>query len=375
MLRCALIGYGEMGKRHAELLSWLPQTNLVAICDVRPASLTAARIDYPAVTTYTSVSMLLEAERPELVVIATHADYHAAPALLAAEYGAHVVCEKPIASSLEEADEMVDTFASKGLLLVVNHQWRISPAVNHAADLLLSGSIGKLVALHINFGKGRPAGYELAELGTHAFDIANRFAGQPSSCQAFVVHDNAPAKAWNVREGAEMVAGGRECGLVVGTAISASFKYHGGQILVAEGYSSGQSSDRDRLSVELRGTRARLRLTGGDFSKIEVSEGVYPPIGAASLAWKQLTLPENKAPAGLSPYASSMLPLYEHLFISVETDTPHPCNGANARVALEMVSAVYRSHFADAAVALPLTDRGDFLRALSTSPKPTESEV
>lgn len=374
MHRSALIGYGHMGKHHAELLAWLPETELVAVCDTRPDSLAEARDTYPGVATYTDVAALLEREQPDLVVIATHAGFHAAPALLAAAHGAHVLCEKPIAANLEEADRMVDAFAERGLVLAVNHQWRLGPAVERAAELLRSGAIGALVSIHLSFGKGRPAGYELAEMGTHVFDLVNRFAGQPTSCQAHVVHEDRPAEPADVMNGDELLPGGRDCGLVAGTSISASFQYQSGLLVSAEAYAAGSKTVKTRIAVELRGTKARLRLSSGDFSRLALSEGVYPAPGADTLEWKEVSVPQPPTVAALSARANTMLRLYQSFLASVKTGTPHPCSGADARQALEMISAVYQSHFKRSPVSLPLRERGDYLRDLAAAAAATGSE-
>lgn len=354
-----------MGKIHAELLAWIPETEFAAVCDTRPAGLGEARAAYPNVATYAEVGAMLEVERPDVVVIATHAGYHATPALLAASRGVHVLCEKPIAANLAEADEMVDAFAKRGLVLVVNHQWRLGPAVDRAAELLETGAIGALVSIHVSFGKGRPAGYELAEMGTHVFDLVNRFAGQPTSCQAHVVHEDRAAEPSDVMNGAQLLPGGRDCGLVAGTAISASFQYQSGLLVSAEAYAAGPKTVKDRIVIELRGTEARLRLSSGDFSQLALSDGVYPAPGATSLVWEEVSVPERPHEPALSARANTMLPLYRSFLTSVETGAPHPASGVAARQALEMITAVYQSHFVRAPVRLPLSERGDYLSDLA----------
>lgn len=367
MIKGALIGFGAMGKRHAELLAWLPEVEFVAVCDTRAESLTEARALYPAITTYTDVATLLEQERPDLVAIATHAGFHAVPALQAAAYGAHVLCEKPIAANLQEADEMVMAFREKGLVLAVNHQWRLGAAANQAEALLQAGAIGGLVSIHVNFGKGRPAGYELAEMGTHVFDLVNRFAGRPTSCQAYVAHGDRPAETTDIMNGAKLLVGGRDTGLVAGTSISASFQYESGLLMSAEAFASGPKTAKERIVVELRGTEARMRLENGDFSRLAISNGVYPAPGASSLTWEEVSVIEPAFVTALSKRANTMLPLYESLLTSMRTGAAHPCSGASALQALEMITAVYQAHFTGTPVRLPLAARGDYLRDVAPS--------
>lgn len=367
MYRAAVVGYGAMGRAHAEVIASLPETELVAICDSRPESLEEANDTYSGVAGYQDFAGLIRNERPEIVMIATHGAHHADAAVLAASHGAHVICEKPIASNLRDADRMVEAFDDAGRLLVVNHQWRLGSAVSIAAELLQGGAIGALVSIHASFGKGRPAGYDLAELGTHVFDIANKFGGQAVTCQAYVLHEQRAAQAEDVMNSAELHVGGRDSGLVAGTSITASFQYKPGILVNVEAYKDVRGEDRDRLAVELRGTEGRLRISGGDFRKLELSKGEYPALGSDHLDWEPVDVPQEQQVRELSPRAISMLPLYESFLTSLETGEPNPCSGDNARRALEMIYAIYQSHFTGAPVSLPLQNRSDYLQHVATA--------
>lgn len=356
----ALVGYGKMGEKHAELIKWLPGARLIAICDTWEESLTRAKRAHPSVETYTDVSAMLEAECPDVVVIATHANYHAEPAVLAAAAGAHVLCEKPIAANLEEADAMVAAFQERGLTLAVNHQWRVGAAAERAKELLDEGAIGEVVSVHAGFGKGRPAGYELAEMGTHVFDMVCKFAGAPASCVANIVYDGRPATVADIMNGTELLIGGRDCGLVAGAAIAASFQFESGVIMHAEAFGAEGRTVKDRIEVDLRGTKGKLKLSGGAFEKLTQASGAY------ATEWADVPLHASPDEPGLSARANSMLPLYLDLFTSIETGAPHPCSGENARTALEMIGAVYVSHFTGVPTRLPLDERGDYLESLRT---------
>ena len=120
--RGAVIGYGNLGIRHSEVLHGLDVTELVAVCDSTPEARAKAAQQHPSLALYDDAAKMLTTERPDIVAVGTHASSHAILSLLAAEHGAHVVCEKPIAASLEEADSMVTAFDEAGLQLVIDHQ-------------------------------------------------------------------------------------------------------------------------------------------------------------------------------------------------------------------------------------------------------------
>jgi predicted dehydrogenase len=61
----------------------------------------------------------------------------------------------------------------------------------------------------------------------------------------------------------------------------------------------------------------------------------------------------------MSEFAGTIAPVYEALIHSLETGAPHPCDGAGGRRAMEMISAVFASHFAGRPLSLPLQERGD----------------
>src|SRR5437868_15151293 len=102
-IRTALIGCGKVGGLHAAALSSLPESKLVAVCDAAAtrAEQFAARYGGRA---FTEVSRMLGESGAEAVFICTPHPLHLEPAVLAAEAGAHVMIEKPMATNLADCD-------------------------------------------------------------------------------------------------------------------------------------------------------------------------------------------------------------------------------------------------------------------------------
>jgi predicted dehydrogenase len=132
-MKVAVIGVGHLGKHHARIFSTLPGADLVAVVDtnrpraeeVAAASGTRALFDAAAL-----------AGQVDAVSIAVPTEQHLAVARPFLEAGISVLVEKPMARSLEEADQMIAAAAAGGAVLAVGHTERFNPAVERASGLL-----------------------------------------------------------------------------------------------------------------------------------------------------------------------------------------------------------------------------------------------
>lgn len=128
-LRVAVIGAGKMGGYHAKAFSKNPDVELVGVCDtnVWRAQLAAWQANTVAVRDYKDVLGRVDAV---VVAVPTPLHYEVGKAVL--EAGAHCLIEKPLASSVEEAKELLALSEEKGLVLQVGHIERFNPAVLEA---------------------------------------------------------------------------------------------------------------------------------------------------------------------------------------------------------------------------------------------------
>ena len=128
-IRVAVVGAGKMGTYHAKLLGRTPDVDLVAVCDtnVWKAQLTAWQSNTVAVRDYHDVL-----SRVDAVVVAVPTPMHHEVGHAALTAGAHVLIEKPLASSVEQAKELLGLSESKKLVLQVGHIERFNPAVLEA---------------------------------------------------------------------------------------------------------------------------------------------------------------------------------------------------------------------------------------------------
>ena len=151
-----LIGTGFMGKTHA--LAWrnvkavmgrdlgtMPDVRLEVLCDT-PADRAAAFADQFGFARGTdSWQALVEDPAVDVVSITTPNQMHHPIALAALKAGKHVWCEKPMALTLEQAEEMEAAARQSGVVTMVGYNYLRNPAIAHAQRLVAAGSIGRLV--------------------------------------------------------------------------------------------------------------------------------------------------------------------------------------------------------------------------------------
>ena len=136
-----LLGYGAIGRDHAASIVATSGLRLAAVCDLSAERREAAAREWEVRTHVTQDAML---DDPEvgLVVVGTPPAAHANPVLAALAAGKDVVCEKPFALSVDEADRMLDSAASHGRLLTVFQSRRWDPDYLAMRDVVRSGRIG-----------------------------------------------------------------------------------------------------------------------------------------------------------------------------------------------------------------------------------------
>lgn len=182
-LRVAIIGLGRMGVRHLQAVRNLGMT-VCGMADILPDSLAAACGSHgiDAASCFTDPYQMLRRVRPQAVVIATTAPTHADFTRAAAEHGArYILCEKPMASSLVQAESMVEACRRAGATLAINHQMRFMPQYTRVKELMGGEELGALSSILVagsNFG--------LAMNASHYFETFRYIGDSPvQSVQAW----------------------------------------------------------------------------------------------------------------------------------------------------------------------------------------------
>lgn len=147
MTRVAVIGVGMMGRNHARVYSELPEVELVAIVDANQDLAEKASHAYH-VPAYSEVQPMLDATHPDAVSVVVPTYLHYPVAKQALENGCHVLVEKPIAVTLEEASELIKIAEKHNRILTVGHIERYNPAIIELKRRLEAGELGKIFQIH-----------------------------------------------------------------------------------------------------------------------------------------------------------------------------------------------------------------------------------
>ncbi len=151
--RVALVGAGFMGRMHGEVYGALQGVDLVHVVDKDPAAAASVATAHRA-TTSTSLPDLSDID---VVDICLPTDLHADFTVQALEAGKHVICEKPMAISLAQADRMIAAAEASGTRLMIAHCIRFWPEYAELQRLVNSGSLGKLLSLSLTRYTAFPA--------------------------------------------------------------------------------------------------------------------------------------------------------------------------------------------------------------------------
>lgn len=157
-LRIAVVGGGDIGLRNANSVKAAPSAVIAAVCDADPGVLhdLARRFDVPAVADYAD---LLKRDDIDAVLLSLPHHLHAPFALQAAEAGKHVLLEKPLGGSLDDATRIVQGCADAGVRLTVNFSFRYRAAIQLARMFIQNDLLGDVSGVQINLYQYKGASY------------------------------------------------------------------------------------------------------------------------------------------------------------------------------------------------------------------------
>ena len=152
MYRIGIIGGGQIvQRRHLPEILDNPEAEVGAICDVVKERVEALAAQYNC-KAYTDWKELVADPTLDAVIVAATNTTHAEMSIAALKAGKHVMCEKPMAVSLEEAQAMMRTAEECGKMLFIAQNQRLAPAHVKAKQLLQSGALGKVITFKSTFG-------------------------------------------------------------------------------------------------------------------------------------------------------------------------------------------------------------------------------
>lgn len=345
-MRYALIGCGRISTNHIKA-AVNNHLEIVAVCDILPEKMEELLKKHElnqdaAIHRYTDYKELIEAEKPELVSIATESGSHAKIALYCIENGVNVIIEKPMAMSIEDADKIIARAKEKHVKVSACHQNRFNVAVQELRKALEAGRFGKLSHGSIHVRWNRNQGY----------------------------YDQAPWRGTWAQDGGALM---NQC-------------IHGIDLLrwmmgneVDEVYGATRQQFHDYLEAEDIGM-AVVKFKNGAIGTIEGTTNVYPKnleetlymfgengtvkIGGTSTnnidVWNFADETEadhkNKGleEATSNVYGNGHTSLFADVMDAVEQDREPYVDAVAGRNALEMILAIYKSQKTGQPVKLPL---------------------
>ena len=174
--RVGVIGCGSIAQRHTKAYQSVSGYQLAAATEPNVQRANAFQETFAIPTMYADPEEMLQKESLDVVSICTWHGLHAPQTLMAAEHGAKaVLCEKPMAVSLAEADQMITACRSSGTKLAIGHQRRFYPGWTEARRLISEGTVGKpmMVAGYVVDG--------LLNTGSHVIDGMRYVLGDPQA--------------------------------------------------------------------------------------------------------------------------------------------------------------------------------------------------
>lgn len=176
-IKVGIIGCGSIAKyRHIPEYALHPSVEIVAFCDIKKERADAFAEQYGG-NAYTNYLYMLKNEQLDAVSICTPNAVHAPASIAAAQAKCHVLCEKPMATSQAEAEEMIRTAKENGVLLMIGHNQRLMPPHVKAKEVLASGILGKVLTFRTAFSHGGPEGWSADGADSWFFRKQEAFVG------------------------------------------------------------------------------------------------------------------------------------------------------------------------------------------------------
>src|SRR5262245_17110496 len=174
--RAGIIGCGSIAAAHARGYEGVPAIELVAVADPVERARRGLQEQFGIARGYADADEMLRAEGLDLVSICLWHPLHAEFTALAARHRPKaILCEKPMATCLAEADAMVGACEANGVKLAIGHQRRFNRSWTRARELLAEGAIGAPLLVTVETGDG------LLNCGTHVVDAIRYLLGDPET--------------------------------------------------------------------------------------------------------------------------------------------------------------------------------------------------
>ncbi|MEI6385615.1 MAG: Gfo/Idh/MocA family oxidoreductase [Spirochaetota bacterium] len=351
MQTLALIGCGRISFKHIEAaIKNAERLRLVACCDPRIDRASAKAEEYrrafpeAAVAVYSDYKDMLNKEEPEICAIATESGCHARISIDCSAAGSHVLCEKPMALSTTDADNMIAAAHAAGKSLTVCFQNRFNSPVQKAHRALEAGRFGRMLhgAVQIRWNRGAAYYSEAPWRGTWALDggtLMNQCTHGIDLLQWMMGEDALRVQAATRRYLRPIEAEDFGAAIV---------EFASGAVGIIEGTADVYPTNLNE-SLSLFGTTGTVVIGGLAVNRIETWR--FADSGSVGDTENLVLDPSEKDPPSVYGFGHSAL--YAELLDAIEAGRDTLVSGTGGRKALEIILAIYQSQKTGKAVDLP----------------------
>ena len=358
-LRAGIVGCGGISRAHATAYANLDGVTLAALCDINAEALNARADEHGVSARYSDFEEMFEKEELDVVSACTHAPLHGPVAIAAARHGINVLSEKPLSVDLETADKMLAACKEAGVRLAVSHQFRFTPLFEEAKAWIDAGWIGEFRSVR-ELGKGRPAGFELMEMGVHYFDEMELFLDGIEWIHAQVTYEGHEVGVDDIMTSKELCkTDKRDNGIVAGDTMMIHIKGGNGAYGVMELYQREQVQGW-MMGPHILGSEGQLMIRPNP--KTFVDELWHCPFDVSfptsTPQWEKVPIDPERFRIGekLWERRQSIWSVRD-MVNSIKEGRQPQLGGSAALTSLECVFAVYESHFTAGRADLPLKER------------------
>ncbi len=331
MLNFALVGCGRIAKRHSELLGLrqIDGAQLVAVCDLDEPKAKSIGEQF-SIPSYTDMHQMMRSEKIDAVVVLTESGNHARNVVELAQYGKHIVVEKPMALTLNDADAMIQACDKAGGKLFVVKQNRFNVPVVKLREALDHERFGKLVLGTVRVRWCRPQEYydQAPWRGTWAMDggVLTNQASHHVDMLEWLMGDVESVFARGTTALAKIEA--------EDTAV-VTLKFRNGALGVIEATTATRPKDLEG-SISILGEGGTVEIAGFAVNKMKTWSFVDPKPGDDDVMEKYSVNPPNVYGFGHQAY-------YEYVVNCISNNGPHLVDGLVGRKSLELINAIYES--------------------------------
>jgi UDP-N-acetyl-2-amino-2-deoxyglucuronate dehydrogenase len=331
MLKFALVGCGRISKRHAELLGHgeIAGAALAGVCDIDRDK--ARKIgDQFNVPHFDDMHSMVAAVDPDVLVVLTESGNHARHVIELARYGKHIVVEKPMALTLEDADAMIAACQANDAKLFVVKQNRFNVPVAKAREALEAGRFGKMVMGTVRVRWCRPQAYYDQDpwRGTWAMDggVLTNQASHHVDLLEWMMGDVDSVFAMTRTALVDIEA--EDTAVVV-------LKFRSGALGVIEATTAVRPKDLEG-SLSLLGAEGTVEIGGFAVNEMKHWNFSLPVAGDEEVMTNFSVNPPNVYGFGHKAY-------YDHVVDCLVNGGRHLVDGLQGRKSLELINAIYES--------------------------------